>query len=37
MFVAVKVGLTKWGDKARQAMLDELMMFLQLNVFPTKE
>lgn len=42
MFVSVKVGLTKWGDKARQAMLDELMMFLQLNVFtfmpnPTKE
>ena len=32
MFVSVKVGLTKWGDKARQAMLDELMMFLQLNV-----
>jgi hypothetical protein len=42
MFIFVKVGLTKWGDKARQAMLDELMMFLQLNVFtfmpnPTKE
>jgi hypothetical protein len=38
----VKAGLNKWGDKARKAVLDELLMFLQLKVFafisnPTKE
>jgi len=28
-FLSVKAGLKKWGDKARAAVLDELLMFLQ--------
>jgi hypothetical protein len=41
-FVSVKAGLNKWGDKARKALLDKLLMFLQLKVFafisnPTKK
>jgi hypothetical protein len=41
-FVSVKAGLNKWGDKARKAVLEELMMFLKLKVFdfipnPTQE
>jgi hypothetical protein len=41
-FISVKAGLTKRGDKARKAVLDEQLMFLQLKVFafmpnPTKK
>jgi len=32
-FLSVRAGLKKWGDKARAAVLDELLMFLQLKVF----
>jgi len=31
--LSVEAGLKKWGDKARAAVLDELLMFLQLKVF----
>jgi hypothetical protein len=33
----VKAGLNKWGDEAKAAVLDELLMFLQLKVFALAE
>ncbi len=41
-FLSVKAGSNKWGDKAKEAVQDELLMFQQIEVFkfvpnPTEE
>jgi len=31
--VSFKSGLEKWGDRAKDALLDELKLFIKENVF----
>jgi hypothetical protein len=34
-FLSVNAGLKRWGDRAREALMDELKLFLKENVFET--
>jgi hypothetical protein len=32
-FLSVNAGLKRWGDRAKEALMDELKLFLKENVF----